>query len=46
MLLAVLLLLVVTDVLILVHELGHLIAAKIQPIPGVLNTITCLVVEP
>jgi DNA-binding Lrp family transcriptional regulator len=29
-----------------INKLGHLIAAKIQPIPGVLNTITCLVVEP
>ena len=29
-----------------VNKLGHLIAAKIQPIPGILDTITCLVVEP
>ncbi|MBN1148471.1 MAG: Lrp/AsnC ligand binding domain-containing protein [Anaerolineales bacterium] len=29
-----------------VNKLGHLIASKIQPIPGVLETMTCLVVEP
>lgn len=29
-----------------VNKLGHLIASNIQPIPGILDTITCLVVEP
>ncbi len=29
-----------------VNHLGHLIAAQIQPIPGVIDTITCLIVEP
>lgn len=29
-----------------VNHLGHLIATEIQPIPGVLDTLTCLVVEP
>lgn len=28
-----------------VSELGELIAKEIQPIPGVLETITCLVVD-
>jgi len=29
-----------------VGHLGPLIASEIQPIPGVLDTMTCLVVEP
>ena len=29
-----------------VNNLGHLIASEIQPIPGVQDTLTCLVVEP
>jgi len=29
-----------------VNQLGHIIAVNIQPIPGVLDTMTCLVVEP
>lgn len=29
-----------------VNHLGHIIASEIQPIPGVLDTLTCLVVEP
>jgi DNA-binding Lrp family transcriptional regulator len=29
-----------------INQLGHLIAAEIQPIPGVIDTLTCLVVEP
>ncbi|HSQ26493.1 MAG TPA: Lrp/AsnC ligand binding domain-containing protein [Anaerolineales bacterium] len=29
-----------------VNHLGHLIATEIQPIPGVLDTLTCLIVEP
>ncbi len=29
-----------------VNRLGHLIATQMQPIPGVLDTLTCLVVEP
>ena len=29
-----------------IDKLGHLIAAELQPIPGVLDTLTCLVVEP
>lgn len=28
------------------NALGPLIAAEVQPIPGVLDTLTCLVVEP
>jgi len=28
------------------NHLGHMIATKLQPIPGVLDTLTCLVVEP
>lgn len=28
-----------------VNELGELIANQVQPIPGVLETLTCLVVE-
>lgn len=28
-----------------VNQLGRLIASEIQPIPGVLETLTCLVVE-
>ena len=29
-----------------VHRIGHLIAADIQPIPGIIDTLTCLVLEP
>jgi DNA-binding Lrp family transcriptional regulator len=29
-----------------VNRLGPLIASEIQPIPGVLETLTCLVVDP
>jgi len=29
-----------------VNRLGHLIASQLQPIPGILDTLTCLVVEP
>ncbi len=29
-----------------IDKLGHLIASELQPIPGVLDTLTCLVVEP
>ncbi|HLA97224.1 MAG TPA: Lrp/AsnC ligand binding domain-containing protein [Anaerolineales bacterium] len=29
-----------------VNRLGHLIATQLQPIPGILDTLTCLVVEP
>jgi DNA-binding Lrp family transcriptional regulator len=29
-----------------VNDIGHLIASNIQPIPGVLETLTCLAVEP
>ena len=29
-----------------VNRLGKLVASNIQPIPGVLDTLTCLVVEP
>jgi DNA-binding Lrp family transcriptional regulator len=29
-----------------VNHLGPLIATEIQPVPGVLDTMTCLVVEP
>jgi DNA-binding Lrp family transcriptional regulator len=29
-----------------VNQLGNIIATGIQPIPGVLDTMTCLVVEP
>ena len=29
-----------------VNALGPLIASEIQPVPGVLDTMTCLVVEP
>jgi len=28
------------------NALGPLIAAEVQPLPGVLDTLTCLVVEP
>jgi len=28
-----------------VHEIGRMIATKIQPIPGILDTLTCLVIE-
>ncbi len=28
-----------------VHRIGRLIAADIQPIPGVIETLTCLVLE-
>ncbi|MFM8321584.1 MAG: Lrp/AsnC ligand binding domain-containing protein [Chloroflexota bacterium] len=28
------------------NALGPLIAAEVQPIPGVIDTLTCLVVEP
>ncbi len=28
------------------NALGPLVAAEIQPIPGVMDTLTCLVVEP
>lgn len=28
------------------NALGPLIAAEIQPLPGVMDTLTCLVVEP
>lgn len=28
-----------------VKNLGDILASKIQPIPGILNTITCLAVE-
>jgi len=29
-----------------VNNLGTLVASELQPIPGVLDTLTCLVVEP
>jgi DNA-binding Lrp family transcriptional regulator len=29
-----------------VNHLGKLVASEIQPIPGVIDTLTCLVVEP
>ena len=29
-----------------VNRLGPLVAGEIQPIPGVMDTLTCLVVEP
>jgi DNA-binding Lrp family transcriptional regulator len=29
-----------------VNHLGKLVASSIQPIPGVIDTLTCLVVEP
>jgi DNA-binding Lrp family transcriptional regulator len=29
-----------------VHRIGRLIAADIQPIPGIIDTLTCLVLEP
>ncbi len=29
-----------------VNRLGKLVASNIQPIPGVMDTLTCLVVEP
>ena len=29
-----------------VHRIGRLIAADIQPIPGIVDTLTCLVLEP
>jgi len=29
-----------------IEKLGHLIASELQPIPGVLDTLTCLVVDP
>ena len=29
-----------------VNRLGPLVAGEIQPIPGVLDTLTCLVVDP
>ena len=29
-----------------VNHLGKLVASNIQPIPGVIDTLTCLVVEP
>ena len=28
-----------------VREIGRMIATKIQPIPGILETLTCLVIE-
>ena len=28
-----------------IKEMGHLIATQIQPIPGILDTMTCLVTE-
>jgi hypothetical protein len=28
-----------------VNQIGHIIVSSIQPIPGVLETITCLVLE-
>ncbi len=29
-----------------VNHLGSLVAREIQPIPGIMDTLTCLVVEP
>jgi len=29
-----------------INKLGTLVASELQPIPGVLDTLTCLVVEP
>lgn len=29
-----------------INHLGSLVAGEIQPIPGVMDTLTCLVVEP
>jgi len=29
-----------------VNHLGSIVAGEIQPIPGVIDTLTCLVVEP
>ncbi len=29
-----------------VNDIGNMIASNIQPIPGVLETLTCLAVEP
>lgn len=29
-----------------INKLGRLVASEIQPIPGVIDTLTCLVVEP
>jgi len=29
-----------------VNHLGKMVASNIQPIPGVMDTLTCLVVEP
>jgi hypothetical protein len=29
-----------------VNHLGKLVASNIQPIPGLIDTLTCLVVEP
>lgn len=29
-----------------VNHLGKMVASNIQPIPGVIDTLTCLVVEP
>ena len=28
-----------------IHKLGRMIATKIQPIPGIQDTLTCLVIE-
>jgi len=28
-----------------IHEIGHILANQIQPIPGVIETLTCLVVD-
>ncbi|MCC7130221.1 MAG: hypothetical protein B6D39_13185 [Anaerolineae bacterium UTCFX2] len=29
-----------------INHLGKMVASEIQPIPGVIDTLTCLVVEP
>jgi DNA-binding Lrp family transcriptional regulator len=29
-----------------INHMGKMVAAEIQPIPGVIDTLTCLVVEP
>lgn len=28
-----------------IHEIGHILANQIQPIPGIVETLTCLVVD-
>ena len=28
-----------------INHLGHLVASEIQPIPGILDTLTCMIVD-